>query len=245
LGVIKWNAIFTRLMKLMDTEGGSYFSGPRFLGVLREFNEDLPNYSDLMEERRLSGKSTTRAYYFKDLLMELDEGTRIRAVTAFLDVLETVDGNLLAVSEIRKLLGGTTLAPRASIPAEAWNAERLNSYLSEIDAAITQPNYERAVGLAYTCFEGFLGAFVRAKEKREQYPTEIIELSKEVKKYLKNAIKEYPDEVLNGITQAAYAIDKARNRFSDAHFGSEAGSWLATYVRDLVNTHIRLLLHFM
>lgn len=62
---------------------------------------------------------------------------------------------------------------------------------------------------------------------------------------LKSAIQEYPDEVLNGITQAAYAIDKARNRFSEAHFGSEAASWLATYVRDLVNTHIRLLLHFM
>jgi hypothetical protein len=245
VGIIKWNAIFTRLMKLMDTPGDSYFSGPRFLRVIREFNEDLPTYGGLMEERRIAGKSTTRSYYFKDLLMELEEGTRVRAVGVVLDELETVDGNAVAVSEIRKLLGGGTLAPRANIPAEAWNADRLNSYLSKIDAAILQPNYERAVGLSYTCFEGFLGAFVRAKEKRQQYPNEIIELSKEVEKYLKNANKDYPDEVLNGITQAAYAIDKARNRFSDAHFGSEADSWLATYVRDLVNTHIRLLLHFM
>jgi hypothetical protein len=63
--------------------------------------------------------------------------------------------------------------------------------------------------------------------------------------YLKNTIKDYPDEVLNGITNAAYAVDKSRNRFSESHFAGEAGSWLATYVRDLVNTQIRLLLHFM
>jgi len=93
--------------------------------------------------------------------------------------------------------------------------------------------------------EGFLGAFVRAKEKRDAYPTEIIALSKEVKDLLKKMIKDYPDEVLNGVSQAAYAVDKARNRFSESHFANEAGSWLATYVRDLVNTQIRLLLHFM
>jgi len=80
---------------------------------------------------------------------------------------------------------------------------------------------------------------------RDSYPIEIIALAKEVKDYLKKTLKEYPDEVLNGITQSAHAVDKARNRFSESHFASEAGSWLATYVRDLVNTQIRLLLHFM
>ena len=76
-------------------------------------------------------------------------------------------------------------------------------------------------------------------------PNEIIELAKEVKTHLKGAIKEYPDEVLNGITQAAHAVDKSRNQFSESHFGKEAGLWLATYVRDLVNTQVRLLLHFL
>lgn len=121
----------------------------------------------------------------------------------------------------------------------------MNDYLAEIDAAIAAGNFERAVTLSYTCLEGFLGAFMRAKEKREIYSHEIVTLAKEVKAYLKQAIKEYPDEVLNGITSSAYAVDKARNQFSESHFGSEAGSWLATYVRDLVNTQIRLLLHFM
>ena len=51
-------------------------------------------------------------------------------------------------------------------------------------------------------------------------------------------------QVLNLIKHTAHAVDKARNRFSEAHFGGEAGLWLATYMRDLVNTQIRLLLHF-
>jgi len=57
-----------------------------------------------MELGRTEGKSTTRAHYYKDLLMEFDEGTRVRAVSAILDELESVDA--LAVSEIRKLPGG-------------------------------------------------------------------------------------------------------------------------------------------
>ena len=243
--MIKWNAVIKRLMELMDQTGPSYFSGSRFIRALQEFNEDLPNYTDYIDERGKAGKSTTRRVYYKDILMELDEGTRVRAVCALLDELETVDGNAIPVSEIRKLLGGGTLAPNAVIPPEAWNADRLNQYLAEIDGEIAVGEYEHSVTLSYTCLEGFYGAFVRAKYKQATYAHEIISLAKEVKSYLKSSIKGYPHEVLNGITQAAYAVDKARNQFSQSHFAGEAGSWLATYVRDLVNTQIRLLLHFM
>jgi hypothetical protein len=243
--MIKWNVVTNRLMELMDKPGPSYFSGPRFIHVIQDLDEDLPGYSEYIEERKAAGKSTTRRHYFKDILMGLDEGTRIRGVCAILDKVEPFDGNAVPVSEIRKLIGGGTIAPSATVPPEAWNSGRLNDYLAQIDAAIASGNYEHAVTLSYTCLEGFLGAFVRAKVKSASYPNEIIELSKEVKKYLKSSIKEYPDEVLNGITQAAYAIDRSRNRFSQSHFANEAGSWLATYARDLVNTQIRLLLHFM
>jgi hypothetical protein len=243
--MLKWTAIYTRLFVLIDQPGPSYFSGPRFIKAVQEFNPDLSNYSAYLEELRVSGKSTTRRDYFKYILTDLDEATRIRVVGVILDELERVEGNADRASEIRKLLGGGTIAPSATVPAAAWSAERLNNYLREIDAAIAATAYDRAVTLSYTCLEGFLGAFVRAKEHRASYPNEIIELSKEVKSYLKSTIRDYPDEVLNGITNGAYAVDKSRNRFSESHFAGEAGSWLATYVRDLVNTQIRLLLHFM
>lgn len=40
-------------------------------------------------------------------------------------------------------------------------------------------------------------------------------------------------------------IDRTRNRFSESHFDEEADRWLAVFARDLVNSEIRLLLHFM
>ncbi len=46
------------------------------------------------------------------------------------------------------------------------------------------------------------------------------------------------------VTNVSHTVDKVRNRFGDAHFDQEASRWLSVYVRDLVNTQIRLLLHF-
>jgi hypothetical protein len=212
---------------------------------MQDFSPKLSDYYEYLEERRREGKSTTRRHFFKDVLKELEEGTRVRGVAALLDELGRIDGNAESVSEIRKELGSGTLAPTASIPAEAWNSDRLNAYLAEIDAAIRVAEYERAITLSYTCLEGFLGAFMRATVARSSYPHEIIELSRSVRDYLRATIKNYPDEVLNLINHTGYAVDKARNRFSESHFADEAGSWLATYVRDLVNSEIRLLLHFM
>jgi hypothetical protein len=60
--------------------------------------------------------------------------------------------------------------------------------------AIQVEEYERAVTLSYTCLEGFLGAFLRAKVALSSYPREIIELSRRVREHLKTTIENYPDE---------------------------------------------------
>jgi hypothetical protein len=243
--MIKWNWVYRTIQTLLDKPGDSYFSGSRFIRVIQEFDPELSDYNEYLEERRREGKSTTRRDFFKDILKGMDEGARVRAVTALLDELGRVESNAETISEIRLHLGGGTLAPTASIPAEAWNSDRLNAYLADIDAAIREKEYARAVTLSYTCLEGFLGAFLRAKVPMHSYPREIIELSKQVRDHLRRTIQNYPDEVLNLINHTGHAVDKARNRFSESHFADEAGLWLATYVRDLVNSEIRLLLHFM
>jgi hypothetical protein len=72
--MIEWNAAFKRLMDLMDQPGAAYFSGSRFIRTLQQFNDDLPNYTEYIQQRGKAGKSTTRAVFYKDILMELDEG---------------------------------------------------------------------------------------------------------------------------------------------------------------------------
>jgi hypothetical protein len=85
----------------------------------------------------------------------------------------------------------------------------------------------------------------RIQNRVFSYPKEIVKLAILAREHLKNMFKDWPPEVLNNVSHAAYAVDKARNAFSDSHFGAQAESALATYIRDLVNTQIRLLLHFM
>ena len=47
------------------------------------------------------------------------------------------------------------------------------------------------------------------------------------------------------IGSISHLVDRARNKFSESHFEGEAAKWLAMFVHDLVNSQIRLLLHFM
>ena len=241
---LDWLAIWKRTFKLIDTPGESYYSGSRFIKAVQEIDPYFPNYTEYIELRQKAGQSTTRRDWYKELFMGFADPERFRFVGSILSEVESSNPDLCA--EIRTMMSGGVLAPSATVPDYAWNGDRLNEYLNGMDGAISGGEYKRAVTMAYTCMEGFLGAFVRAKSPGQaSYPNEIVALSKEVCQYLKAINKDYPDEVLNLIKHSAHAVDRARNNYSESHFGGEAGLWLATYMRDLVNTQIRLLLHFM
>jgi hypothetical protein len=240
---INWPAIHNRLFTIIDQPKPLYYSGPDYIRQVQEVRSDFPDYYDYLKLRESESKSTTRAIYYRDILLELEERERFTLVSNILTSIEKFDP--FGCAAIRKLLSSGVSAPSALIPDHAWNADRLNQYLRDMDAAVASGNYPLSVTLSYTCFEGFLGAFLRAKIPSDKYPTEIIELAILVRDYLKSTYKDCPPEVLNNIGHAAHSINRTRDGFSDSHFGGEAGPWLATYIRDLVNTQIRLLLHFM
>jgi flavorubredoxin len=95
--------------------------------------------------------------------------------------------------------------------------------------------------------EAFSKAFLAAQEgyNENESPTEIMEMAKAIKGILKTRFPEHPTEIWNSLQGNANALDKIRNRFSEAHFDAEATRWLAAYARDLANTHARLLLSFI
>jgi hypothetical protein len=240
---MNWAVIFNRLLELIDQDGTpNYFSGPRFMRKVREIDPYFPTYQQFIEQRRTEGKSTTRRDYYYDIMLGFPEGGRIAFVNSIIDELDETAA--AKVAELRAIFGGAVPGPVALVPDHGWNANRLNEYLGEIDHCITTAQYERAVTLAYTCLEGFYKAFVVHCIPENFDETEIIALAKCIKKYLSQTIGSYPDEALTMVTHISYTVDRARNRFSEAHFDEEAARWLAVYVRDLVNTQIRLLLHF-
>jgi hypothetical protein len=240
---INWSAVHTRLFKLIDQPMPLKVSGPDFIKHVQAVKPDFPDYYEYGRLRDAEGKNSTRSVYYRDILLALEEPDRFALVSNLLAGAEKYDPG--ACADIRKLMSGGVSAPSALIPAHAWNGERLNDYLRDMDAAIASGNYSLSVTLSYTCLEGFLGAFVRAKAPTDKYPTEIIELARLVRDQLSAVLEQWPPEILKNINHAAYAVDKARNKFSDSHFGEEAELALATYIRDIVDTQIRLLLHFM
>ena len=88
-------------------------------------------------------------------------------------------------------------------------------------------------------------AFLREHISEPDIPNELIELAKTARSHLRGSINQYPDEGLAMATHIAHMVDKSRNKFRESHFDHQAGRWLAVFVRDLVNSEIRLLLHFM
>jgi hypothetical protein len=240
---INWRGVFNRLFAIINQPGETYYSGGRYLRAVQEVDPDCLSYDEYIQQRRAAGRSTSRQDYYYDILTSLDEPRKIRLVTAILREVERHEPARSA--ELRAIMAGAAMAPAATIDDTAWNAERLNTMLAEIDASIAGGAHERAVALGYTCLEGFYATFLHRRQPAYDGRREIVAMARAVRDVLRGAIPDYPDEILNLLTQVTHAVDRARNRFSEAHFGGEAGLWLATYVRDLVNTQIRLLLHFM
>ena len=240
---LNWTGIYNRLFAAIDQQEDCYFGGPKFIGKVQEVDPYFPDYWQYIEERRGSGKSTSRKSFFFDILMGYEEPRRIRIVSGILKEIEGCAGDI--VSEIRGLLGGSVLGPTAAIGPSAWSAARLNDYLSEIDDSIAAGDFARSVSLSYTCLEGFYKAFVRRNIPTQANLNEIKTLSKAIKKYLRNTIGEYPDEALSMVNHISNTVDRARNQFSESHFDRETARWLSIFIRDLTNTQIRLLLHFM
>lgn len=241
---LEWRRIYNRLLKILNSGGDAYFSGPKFINVVKRIDDRLSNYGDYIEERRREGKSTSRKDFFYDILMDNDEATRVRIVNEIIKELEDNDVEH-GLAELKGMMSDAAIAPNANIAQETWNSERLNNYLTEIDTCITASNYDRAVSLSYTCLEGFYKAFIREKIPDNQNVTEIIAMSRLIRTFLREQLTVYPDEAVNLVNSITHTVDRARNRFSEAHFDNESARWLAIFIRDLVNTQIRLLLHFL
>lgn len=87
---MNWIKIYNRLFELINVQGdaSTYFSGPRFIKTLKEFNQYHPDYHQYINRRNEQGKSTSRKIYFYDMIMELDEDTRIDFVYRILEMVE-------------------------------------------------------------------------------------------------------------------------------------------------------------
>jgi hypothetical protein len=239
---MNWTEVYNKLFEIINS-GDNYFSGPRYLDLVREFRPDFPDYYSYIDQLRAEYKNTSRKDYFREVFLSFDE---LRRAEFTRRILRETEGSAPHKShELLSMLGGEAAAPRAAVPDHIWNADRLNRTLEDIDSCITAGRHERAITLSYTCLEGFFRAFIDNRIPDKKEVRELVSMSREIQRYLKSNIPAYPDEALKLINHIAHTVDRTRNGFSESHFGNEAEKWLSTFVRDCVNSSIRLLLSFM
>lgn len=246
---MNWIQIFNRLFELINIQGKTYFGGTRFLNSIREVSDNVPSYSNYIEQRIAENKSTSRRDYFFDLLMEYPENERVKIIKSILDSIGYLEPE--KTSNIRDLLerDNQVQVAQAVIPSNLWNADRLIEYLERMDDAIISGDFELALTLAYTCLEGFYKSFIREKIPGQIHLKELTPMAVQVRNHIKNELDlnsvKYPEQVIVLISTVTNAVANARNNFSDSHSGSRVEKWAAIYIRDNVNSIVRLILNFI
>lgn len=87
---MNWIEIYNRLFEVINVQGdaSTYFSGPRFINTLKEFNQYHPDYTQYISLRNEQGKSTSRRIFYYDIIMELDEETRVAFIKRIIEMVE-------------------------------------------------------------------------------------------------------------------------------------------------------------
>jgi hypothetical protein len=247
--MMNWITIYNRLFEIINTPGETYFSGTKFLNIIREITYSIPAYNEYINQRMRQNKSTTRRDFFFDILMEQSENNRIIIITHILDAIGHLQPERAIALKLLIEPEPQVQGPQAQIPEEIWNADRLIDYLERMDTSITEGNYELTLTLAYTCLEGFYKSFIRERITDQVDLNELLPMSVQLSNYIRTQLNEnsvnYPEQVVTLISTITSAICNARNDFSDSHSGNRAEKWLAVYLRDNVNAIVRLLLNFI
>ncbi len=246
---INWVAVFNRIFEIINTQGETYYGGTRFLNTIREINYSLPSYQNFIDQRREQNKSTSRRDYYYDLFIEQNENDRLQIANSILSTVEHFDP--VKTAAVRQLIGQQNLVqgPQAIIPQDLWNADRLTDYLERMDTSINEGQFELTLTLAYTCLEGFYKSFILDKIPTQTAISELTPMAVLIRNFIKGQLDtngiNYPDQVLTLISTVTNAVCNGRNNFSDSHSGNRAEKWVAVYLRDNVNSVVKMLMNFL
>lgn len=100
-----WVREYNKLLETLNDKD-SYFSGGRFISIIREFDPYFPDYNQFIEHRRQKELSTSRKNYFYDILMSFKEDLRKSIIARFYEVAKELKAT--AKSKEDKSEGGFT-----------------------------------------------------------------------------------------------------------------------------------------
>ncbi len=106
-----WIEVYNRLFELINNKEdiAAYFSGPRFINLVRNRVPYHPEYSQFIELRNQEGKSTSRKIFYYDILLGLEENLRLHVIDDILALIKPF--HPIKASAIDMLLGKEYVNP--------------------------------------------------------------------------------------------------------------------------------------
>ncbi|KKB55313.1 hypothetical protein [Parabacteroides gordonii] len=139
--IVNWDEAYSRLYEIINAEGDSskpyYYSGPKFMNILRECDYTVPiDYTQYINTRKERGLSTTRIIYYKDLLDSLSEENREKAYLSF--IAQLTPYNLEKLDGLKKMFikQGDQTIQKIEVPDPQLGEECYNDILLTIDKAL-------------------------------------------------------------------------------------------------------------
>ncbi|MCK5461289.1 hypothetical protein KAI58_04870 [Candidatus Gracilibacteria bacterium] len=237
---------YTLLFELLNDEK-TYYSGSDFLKVLKSVYSGIPSYTQLIKYRRKKGLSTSRKDYYYDVLLEMPEKERFKAISEFLDILELKKPK--EVQHIREKMNIQTKIQSGVAPIEIDNVfhfeDKLQNILEKIDKAMSDKDGNQVLTLSYTFLEGIFSEFLTKKNIDFSSKDDLLKLAKKTKNHIKTIAPNLPDQTLNLISTITNTIAHARNNFSDSHFANDADFYFADFIRDQLNSISKFIIKFI
>jgi TIR domain len=106
---LNWIETYNRIFELINNPANTatYFSGPRFIDTVRQFEPYFSDYTQYINQRNIEGKSTSRKIFYYDILIGLEEKTRINVVNRILEILNPFETE--KVTQIKNLIEGSEI----------------------------------------------------------------------------------------------------------------------------------------
>ncbi len=129
---MNWIEIYNRLFELINNQGdtATYYSGPKFINTVREFEPYFPDYTQFIEKRNLEGKSTSRKIFYYDILLGSNEEMTFKVINRILEIIKPFQAEKVEI--IEELLGKKVVKKEiVSIPvAEKASSDNPKVFIS-------------------------------------------------------------------------------------------------------------------
>jgi hypothetical protein len=140
---LNWVREYNKLFEAINQQGlPTYFSGNRFIGIIREFDNNFADYNQYISYRQEKGLSTSRKNYYYDILMLFKEDVRNQIIARIWEEVENSKEE-----EKEKHTQMETLKPQV---IDLWFEDKISIVEKEEPLATTETIESPTVFISYS-----------------------------------------------------------------------------------------------